>query len=86
MGEPIKEGSLTGHRRYRRQDFGTSWRTREGLVLQVCYNHWAKGREDKPGRWVPMWRDATPEDVTGAELYDPAKVDRPSTVYRFGTL
>jgi hypothetical protein len=70
---PIKKGSLTGHRRFRRHSIGTSWRTdRECLVLQVCYNCWVPASETKPeGRWVPMWRDATPEDVTG-ELYDPA--------------
>jgi hypothetical protein len=71
MGEPIKEGSLTGHRRYRHHEdylFSQAHKIKSLLVLQVCYNHWATGREDKPGRWVPMWRDATPDDVTGGGM------------------
>jgi len=66
MGEPIVEGSLTGHRRYRRHEMipycEGDW---SFLVLQVCTSHW-DGKQ-----WQPVWRDATPEDVTGAELYTP---------------
>ena len=70
MGEPILEGSLTGARRFvvetlfRNHDYQD-----QGLVLQVQYNTWVNGSETKPeGHWATLWRDATPEDITAAEV------------------
>lgn len=58
---------LTGRRRYRR--LGPRWAQVEpGLLLQVEVSVWASSREDKPGRWVCQWRDATPKDVNESEL------------------
>jgi hypothetical protein len=58
-------GGLTGKRRFkveclfRNHDYQD-----DGLVLQVEYTEFVNVAEGKPGRWVCMWRDATPEDVT----------------------
>lgn len=52
---------LTGKRRFKRGSHidGTPY-----LVLQVEVTEFITTNENKPGRWVCMWRDATPEDVT----------------------
>lgn len=56
-------GGLTVKRRFKRVEDGYdpgSW----FLVLQVEVTEFVTTSENKPGRWVCMWRDATPEDVT----------------------
>lgn len=57
---------LTGKRRFRHDhaylDGGT--KTAERLILQVEVTEFITTSENKPGRWVCVWRDATPEDVT----------------------
>lgn len=54
---------LTGRRRFKRveDDYDPgSW----FLVLQVECTEFTAVAKGKPDRWVCMWRDATPEDVT----------------------
>jgi hypothetical protein len=67
-GKGIKEGSLTGNRRFRRQLEVARSAPNELLVLQVQVNLWLQGREDKVGRWGTGWRDATPDDVSKEEV------------------
>lgn len=56
---------LTGKRRFRKCVlFENHDYQNEGLVLQVEYTEFVTTSENKPGRWVCMWRDATPDDVT----------------------
>jgi hypothetical protein len=33
------------------------------MVLEVEYTEFTSVEEGKPGRWVCMWRDATPADL-----------------------
>lgn len=38
------------------------------LILQVEYTEFTNAAEGQLGRWVCMWRDATPEDVNQSEM------------------
>lgn len=51
---------LTGRRRFRKAS------VLEMLVLQVEESVWNDTVEGKPGKWVNVWRDATPKDVSEA--------------------
>lgn len=63
---------LTGRRRYREERIYHPLSVLAGyknvLVLQVEVSVWANGREDKPGRWVCQWRDATSSDVNKRDI------------------
>ena len=56
---------LTGRRRYREVSMGTE---NSYLLLQVEESVWNDTREGTLGRWVCVWRDATPNDVNKGEL------------------
>jgi hypothetical protein len=56
----LREGALTGARRFRLVDKDT-------LILQVQYNTWWESETKPDGKWVTEWRDATPADITSAE-------------------
>jgi hypothetical protein len=55
-----EEGGLTGYRRYRPDQRAPG---PIQMVLEVEYTEFTSVEEGKPGRWVCMWRDATPADL-----------------------
>ena len=62
---------LTGRRRYREaaEDRAGKWGSAHAvMVLQVEESVWNDTREGTLGRWVCVWRDATPNDVNQGEL------------------
>lgn len=61
----MKTGGLTGRRRFRLETSGF-WAPHGLLVLQVEESVWNDTVEGKPGKWVNVWRDATPKDVSEA--------------------